>query len=390
MFSDIRGFTSLAESQPPEETIELLNTYYTLMFDAISGHGGVVNQMIGDGLMAIFGAPLPLPDHGGSAVRAALEMIELIELFNVERDRRRQAADPDRHRHRLRRDGRRLHRHATSARPTRASATPSTSRRGSRRTPRSRSATILIDAATRAALRRANSRSSRSGPCPFKGKAVAVEVFSPSGPAPRALIARSLPRALRAQTLIQCKARRRGASATLRLRGTADSGTNRRGFLSHSQAFADSAEVSRRDRVSISPRYHHHSNNQLDLSTRGAQDRGVASGAAVLRIRKIRITPAPREMRASVPNTWRCTMKSLSGTKTHDNLKAAFAGESQANRRYLYFANKADVEGQNDVAALFRSTAEGETGHAHGHLEYLEQVGDPATGSADRPDARRT
>ena len=70
----------------------------------------------------------------------------------------------------------------------------------------------------------------------------------------------------------------------------------------------------------------------------------------------------------------------LKGSKTHDNLKAAFAGESQANRRYLYFAQKADVEGQNDVAALFRSTAEGETGHAHGHLEYMEVVGDPATG----------
>ena len=72
-------------------------------------------------------------------------------------------------------------------------------------------------------------------------------------------------------------------------------------------------------------------------------------------------------------------MKSLKGTKTHENLKAAFAGESQANRRYLYFANKADVEGQNDVAAVFRSTAEGETGHAHGHLDYIAQVGDPAT-----------
>ena len=70
----------------------------------------------------------------------------------------------------------------------------------------------------------------------------------------------------------------------------------------------------------------------------------------------------------------------LKGSKTHENLKAAFAGESQANRRYLYFAAKADVEGQNDVAAIFRSTAEGETGHAHGHLEYLETVGDPATG----------
>ena len=73
-------------------------------------------------------------------------------------------------------------------------------------------------------------------------------------------------------------------------------------------------------------------------------------------------------------------MKSLKGTKTEGNLMAAFAGESQANRRDLYFANKADVEGQNDVATVFRSTAEGETGHAHGHLEYLEQVGDPATG----------
>jgi rubrerythrin len=72
-------------------------------------------------------------------------------------------------------------------------------------------------------------------------------------------------------------------------------------------------------------------------------------------------------------------MPNLKGTKTHENLKAAFAGESQANRRYLYFANKADVEGQTEIAALFRSTAEGETGHAHGHLDYLAQVGDPAT-----------
>ena len=71
---------------------------------------------------------------------------------------------------------------------------------------------------------------------------------------------------------------------------------------------------------------------------------------------------------------------SLKGSKTEQNLKDAFAGESQANRRYLYFAAKADVEGYNDVAAVFRSTAEGETGHAHGHLEYLEETGDPATG----------
>jgi rubrerythrin len=73
-------------------------------------------------------------------------------------------------------------------------------------------------------------------------------------------------------------------------------------------------------------------------------------------------------------------MAQLKGSKTVENLKAAFAGESQANRRYLYFAQKADIEGQNEVSALFRSTAEGETGHAFGHLEYLEPVGDPATG----------
>ena len=71
---------------------------------------------------------------------------------------------------------------------------------------------------------------------------------------------------------------------------------------------------------------------------------------------------------------------SLSKSKTVENLKAAFAGESQANRRYLYFASKADVEGFNDAATVFRSTAEGETGHAFGHLEFLAEVGDPATG----------
>ena len=84
MFSDIRDFTPLAESQPPEETIELLNNYDTLMFNAISGHGGIVSLIAGDGLMAVFGAPLPLPDHCDAAVRTALEMIEMIELFNVE------------------------------------------------------------------------------------------------------------------------------------------------------------------------------------------------------------------------------------------------------------------------------------------------------------------
>jgi len=72
--------------------------------------------------------------------------------------------------------------------------------------------------------------------------------------------------------------------------------------------------------------------------------------------------------------------KTLSGTKTHQNLKDAFAGESQANRRYLYFAQVADIEGLPEIAGNFKETADGETGHAHGHLKYLQQVGDPATG----------
>jgi rubrerythrin len=74
------------------------------------------------------------------------------------------------------------------------------------------------------------------------------------------------------------------------------------------------------------------------------------------------------------------SMAELKGSRTEQCLKDAFAVESMANRRYLYFANKADIEGHIDVAALFRSTAQGETGHAHGHLEFLEQAGDPATG----------
>ena len=73
-------------------------------------------------------------------------------------------------------------------------------------------------------------------------------------------------------------------------------------------------------------------------------------------------------------------MAALKGSKTEDNLKAAFAGESQANRRYLYFARKADIEGQPEIAALFRSVSEGETGHAFGHFDILAEVGDPVTG----------
>ena len=73
-------------------------------------------------------------------------------------------------------------------------------------------------------------------------------------------------------------------------------------------------------------------------------------------------------------------MANLKDTKTHNNLKDAFSGESQANRRYLYFAKVADIEGYPEIAGNFRETADGETGHAHGHLDYLKQVGDPATG----------
>jgi class 3 adenylate cyclase len=86
MFSDIRGFTSITESQPPADTIELLNTYYTLMFEAITDHGGIVNQIQGDGLMAIFGAPIPRPDHPQRAVEAGLEMQEMMTLFNLEQE----------------------------------------------------------------------------------------------------------------------------------------------------------------------------------------------------------------------------------------------------------------------------------------------------------------
>lgn len=85
MFCDIRGFTTIAESQSPAETIEFLNDYYTLMMDAIGGEGGVVNQMVGDGLMAIFGAPLPRPDHRARAVHAAVQMVELIEGYSAQR-----------------------------------------------------------------------------------------------------------------------------------------------------------------------------------------------------------------------------------------------------------------------------------------------------------------
>src|SRR5436853_7429437 len=72
--------------------------------------------------------------------------------------------------------------------------------------------------------------------------------------------------------------------------------------------------------------------------------------------------------------------KSLRGTKSLANLKEAFAGESQANRRYLYFARVADIEGFPDMAGLFKDTADAETGHAFGHLDFLKEVGDAVTG----------
>ena len=84
--------------------------------------------------------------------------------------------------------------------------------------------------------------------------------------------------------------------------------------------------------------------------------------------------------RRTTNNDPRSYTVSLDGSQTLENLKAAFAGESQANRRYLYFAKVADVEGYPDIAGNFRDTAEGETGHAHGHLDYISKVGDPATG----------
>ena len=72
-------------------------------------------------------------------------------------------------------------------------------------------------------------------------------------------------------------------------------------------------------------------------------------------------------------------MTKLTNTRTHENLKHAFAGEAQANRRYMYFARRADIEGYPDIGGLFRDTSEAETGHAFGHLDFLKEVGDPVT-----------
>jgi class 3 adenylate cyclase len=176
MFSDIRGFTTMAEAMAPEETIELLNTYYTLMFDAISGHGGVVNQMIGDGLMAIFGAPLALADPCGSAVRAAQEMQEMISLFNLEPDRAGKPA--------IRigigiASGSVIAGYTGTEQRATYTCVGDTVNLAARLEAYTKTAQrpILIDGPTQAALG-ATVAAQALGPVVFKGKTVAVEVFS--------------------------------------------------------------------------------------------------------------------------------------------------------------------------------------------------------------------
>jgi class 3 adenylate cyclase len=176
MFADIRGFTSIAEAQPPEETIELLNTYYALMFDAISGHGGVVTVMMGDGLMSVFGVPMPLPDHGESAVRAAQEMVELIGLLNREREA---AAKPP-----IRigigiASGEMVAGYTGTKQRATYTCIGDTVNIAARLEAHTKvtQRAILVDQATRLAL---GDRFAVEplGPVPFKGKAAAVEVFA--------------------------------------------------------------------------------------------------------------------------------------------------------------------------------------------------------------------
>jgi class 3 adenylate cyclase len=176
MFSDIRGFTALAESQPPEETIELLNTYYALMFDAISGHGGVVTLMMGDGLMSVFGAPMPLVDHAGNAVRAAQEMVELIGLFNRERE---SAAKPS-----IRigigiASGEMVAGYTGTNQRATYTCIGDTVNLAARLETHTKVAqrTILIDQVTRSSLSESTAVEAL-GPVPFKGKSATVNVFS--------------------------------------------------------------------------------------------------------------------------------------------------------------------------------------------------------------------
>jgi adenylate cyclase len=176
MFTDIRGFTTLAETQPPEETIELLNTYYTLMFDAIQNNGGVVTQMAGDGFMAVFGAPVPRDDYCAAAVRTALEMIETMELFNLERVAGNKPP--------IKigigiASGEMVAGYAGTTERTTYTCNGDTVNLASRLESHTKAAgrTILIDGATRAGLAE-NAKVESLGPVEIRGKAVPVDVFS--------------------------------------------------------------------------------------------------------------------------------------------------------------------------------------------------------------------
>ena len=178
MISDIRDFTPLAESQAPEETIELLNTYYALMFDAITTHGGIVSLIVGDGLMAIFGAPEPLAEHAECAARAAVEMIETVELFN----RERRALDKPQLRIGIGiASGEMVAGYAGTNERATYTCIGDTVNVAARLETHTKVAQrpILIDAATRSALSEAIAVEAL-GPVPFKGKTAAVEVFSVS------------------------------------------------------------------------------------------------------------------------------------------------------------------------------------------------------------------
>jgi adenylate cyclase len=176
MFVDIRDFTALAETQPPEETIELLNTYYALMFDAIGGHGGVVTMMMGDGLMAVFGAPVPLPEHAVRAVRAAREMIDLVALFDREQEK---AGKPQ-----IRigvgiATGEMVAGYTGTKHRATYTCVGDTVNLASRLEAHTKVAQrpILIDGATHAALG-AQLPVEPLGPVPLRGKAVAIDVFA--------------------------------------------------------------------------------------------------------------------------------------------------------------------------------------------------------------------
>jgi adenylate cyclase len=176
MFSDIRSFTALVESRPPDEVIELLNTYYTLMFEAISSHGGVVNQMVGDGLMAIFGAPLPLEEHERKAVLAAREMIELVEGFSLQQ---RASGKPEIHIGIGIATGEMVAGYTGTQQRATYTCVGDTVNLAARLEQQTKESgrPILIDATTRAALGD-NAAVDALGPLAIRGKAAPVDVFA--------------------------------------------------------------------------------------------------------------------------------------------------------------------------------------------------------------------